>query len=156
MPKKGGASKEQVDRIKADSAKGMSANAIQRDLQAHHMGMKRQKLLGYVREFKGRKPKSEPSKYTPTKYRKKPRKPTKVVRRRAPRGKHVAVYGKVDGESKRIQMHGSGRELYKAMMLASQHPPKKQFLTIKATNITGNPDKYLDMEKTWDQKEVES
>jgi len=71
-------------------------------------------------------------------------------------GKQIAVYGTVNGESHRIQMYGSGKQLYKAMMLVSQHPPRKQFLTTSAENINENPDKYLDMEEKWDRKEVES
>ena len=59
------ASKEQVNFIRKEAKEGKSANQIQKDLQERHMGMKRQRLLEYVREFKGQKPRAEPSKYTP-------------------------------------------------------------------------------------------
>lgn len=144
------ASKEQVNFIRKEAKEGKSANQIQKDLQEHHMGMKRQRLLEYVREYKGQKPKAEPSKYTPKKYRR-----ARVVRH-IEIGKKLAVYGSVNWQSRRVQMSGSGKELYSAMMLVGKHPPKKRFLTTNAKNIIENPDEYLDMEEEWDRKEVES
>jgi hypothetical protein len=144
------ASPKQIDRIKADVDKGMSANQIQKDLQKNHMGMKRQKLLAYVREFKGQPAPKEPQKYTPTKYRRARAIPHVEI------GKKIAVYGTVHGESKRIQMYGSGRNLYSAMKFAGKYPPKKRFLTASASDIVSNPEDYLDMDEEWDRKEVES
>jgi hypothetical protein len=57
--------------VRSEVREGKSANQIQRDLKQQGMGMKRQVLLRYVREAKGQPLKAEPSKYTPTKYRKK-------------------------------------------------------------------------------------
>jgi hypothetical protein len=146
MPKKlKGASTKQIDYIKKRSSEGASANRIQKEMQARHMGMKRQRLLKYVREYKGQHKKAEPSKYTPKKYR-------RLIKRKIHYeiGKAVAVYGSVDGESKRVQMKGSGRNLYKAMMQVSKHPPKKKFLTASAEDIARNPYRYLDMDEEWD------
>jgi len=53
MPKKREASPKQIDYIKKRSREGASANQIQKEMQARHMGMKRQRLLEYVRESKG-------------------------------------------------------------------------------------------------------
>jgi hypothetical protein len=58
-------------------------------------------------------------------------------------GKNVAAYGTVHGESKRVQMHGSGTQLYRAMLIISKHPPKKRFLTLSAEALLDDPDRYL-------------
>lgn len=81
------------------------------------MGMRRQRILGYVREFKGQKPKAEPTKYTFRKYRR-----AKAVRY-VEIGREISVYGSVNWQSRRVQMFGSGHGLYRAMMLVSKHPP---------------------------------
>jgi hypothetical protein len=117
----------------------MTANQIQKDLSQHHMGMRRQKLLGYVREFKGQPPKAEQLKYTPETYAR--------VKRMGFFGKQIAVYGTVHGESRRIQMIGSGKDLYNAMMDIARYPPKKRFLTVEAGNVRY----YLDYWESWDE-----
>jgi len=87
------ANKEQVDFIRKEAKRGKSANQIQRDLRAHHMGMRRQKLLEYVRKFKGKSAKVESQRYTPIKYRKH----VFVASR-----KMIAVYGSVNWQSRRV------------------------------------------------------
>jgi len=42
-------------------------------------------------------------------------------------GKGVAAYGTVHGKAKRVQMVGSGQQLYRAMQLVAKHPPKNSF-----------------------------
>jgi hypothetical protein len=60
-------------------------------------------------------------------------------------GKGVAVYG----GKKRIQMHGSGIDLYRAMRYAVKHPPKEQFLDITAEEVIHHPEKVLDFSEGW-------
>lgn len=81
-----------------------------------------------------------------------------VTRRGAIRfgGKNVASYGTVHGKSKRVQMYGSGKQLYQAMQLVSKHPPKKQFLTVSAEALLNDPEEYLKKGR-WDARpEVKS
>jgi len=160
MPKrKGEATKQQKDFIQKRCREGASANQIQKEMQSRHMGIKRQRLLAYVRQYKGQRKKPEPRKYVPHKYRK--ARAVKKYRRARPVkrveiGKRIAVYGSVGLESRRIQMYGSGRQLYQAMLLAGKYPPKKRFLTASAEDISAYPEEYLDMTETWDTKEVVS
>lgn len=44
-------------------------------------------------------------------------------------------------------MHGSRQSLYRAMIYASRHPPKEQFLEINAEDIARNPYKYLEKDE---------
>lgn len=67
-------------------------------------------------------------------------------------GNHVSAYSTADGESKRVQMSGSGQSLYRAMQLVSQHPPKKQFLTVSPEALLNDPTEYLDLRKHWDAR----
>lgn len=59
-------------------------------------------------------------------------------------GRGIAAYGTVHGKSKRVQMKGSGKQLYRAMVLVSKHPPKKQFLTLSAEALLDDPDEFLE------------
>lgn len=71
--------------------------------------------------------------------------------------KQIAVYGTVGGQSRRIQMSGSGQELYKALRDASQHPPKEKFLTANAGEIITKRDRLIDERLRWDRRpEIES
>lgn len=72
------------------------------------------------------------------------------ARFRAYGGKKVASYGTVHLKSKRVQMYGSGKQTYQAMILVAKHPPKKQFLTISAEALLESPEEYLDMRGRWD------
>jgi len=61
-------------------------------------------------------------------------------------GKMVAVYGYVweDGRivSKRYEFTGSGRDLYWAVMLAHEMPPKGRFVTVSAREFVRHPWEY--------------
>jgi hypothetical protein len=138
--------KKQIDRIRDLSGQGKSANEIQRTLSKEQLGIRRTVLLRYVREIKHKAPPKKPEKYAPTKYRV-PISPHRALYR----GKYVAVYGTVNGRSRRIQMHGSGRELYEAMIQVSRHPPRKKFLTVSASSISYYPHEFLDMWREWDE-----
>lgn len=133
---------KQVNAIRQYSRKGYSANQIQHKLSQRHMGLRRTILLGYVREFKGKQARRSVERYTPTKYR-----PARI-------GifvKQVTCYGTQQGRAKRIQMAGSGRQLYEAMRLVSKHPPKKQFLTLSAEALLDDPQEFLERGQ-WDAR----
>jgi hypothetical protein len=107
--------------------------------------MRRTKLLGYVREFKHKKPKPSVSQYVPHKYRK----GKAVSFGLGP--KQVAVWR----GDKRVQIVGSGQQLKQAMQYVIKHPPKKRFLTISAEALLNDPEEYL--EGRWsDRPNVES
>jgi len=67
-------------------------------------------------------------------------------------GKGVAVWS----GSKRIQMHGSGQQLYRAMQLAVKHPPKEKFLTISAEALLDDPYNYLERREWHDRPSIKS
>jgi hypothetical protein len=67
-------------------------------------------------------------------------------------GKGVAVYG----GNKRIQMRGSGTELYKAMKIVVKHPPKEQFLDITAEEVLHHPERFLEKGYWQGRPEIES
>jgi len=115
--------------------KNYSANSIQKELQKKGLGMRRKDLLREVRRFRRVAKKSEPEKYIPRKYR--------LV---API-KQIAVYGTVRGVSRRIEMYGTGGELYSAMVRVSKYPPEKRFVRCHA----GVVEKYLDFDERWDE-----
>ena len=134
---------QQRDRlIRYYAKKRYSANLIQHKLRQKGLGMHRKELLAKVREVKGvpKKPKAEA--HIPIKYRK--RKPKRV---RVVPAKWVAVYGTVDGKSRRVELAGSGRQLYKAMLDVAKHPPKKRFVRCSASEVPY----YLDYEDEWDE-----
>ena len=119
-----------------------SANLIQHKLREKGLGMRRKELLARVREVKGvpKKPKAEV--HIPVKYRKPKPKRVRVVP-----AKWIAVYGTVDGESRRVELAGSGRQLYRAMLDLAKHPPKKRFVRCSASEVSN----YLDYEDEWDE-----
>lgn len=119
--------------------------------------MRRTKLLSYVRKYKHKQPKAHPEKHIRKKYR-------KSTYQARPTGKpaiglfqkQIACYGSEHGKSKRIQMSGSGRQLYQAMQIVSKHPPKKQFLTVSPEALLEDPEEYLERGH-WDARpKVES
>jgi len=69
--------------------------------------MRRQKLLGYVREFKGQPSRPHVEKYTRTRYR---RKPSVGFPQVFP--KRVILRGRWKGKTKEIEKTGEGRDLY--------------------------------------------
>lgn len=131
--------KAQRDRlIRIYTEKHYSANLIQKKLREKGLGMRRKELLAKIRELKGASKRPYPEKYIPTKYRK-----VRIV----PSGKWIAVYGTVDGESRRLEMGGSGRALYNAMLRVAKHPPKKRFARCYASEVPY----ILDYDMEWDE-----
>jgi hypothetical protein len=113
-----------VDRIYTLSKQGKTANQIQRQLKAEGIGIRRTTLLTYVREAKGRKPRPHPEKHIPRKYRR-PITPPPIKRRY---DKHVAIFGRHNGVSKRIEISGTGKYLQQVLYDIVHHPPKKHIL----------------------------
>jgi len=144
-----------VNRIRQLSKQGKPANEIVRQLRREGIGIRRKTILAYVRKFKGRKPKPQPYKYVPRKYRRKP-----AYRRRliapppTPKQKHIAIYGKHKRKSKRIEASGTGKQLYKFLIDAVEHPPKRRFVTVSVDKVKGLSDRarYLDYGEYWDEK----
>ena len=129
--------------IRKLAKKGYSANKIQRELQKRGLGIRRKNMLKIIRKVKGVKKKPHAEKYIPRKYRARV-KPLLI-------GKPIAVYGTVQGKSRRVVMSGTGRSLYNAMLYVSKHPPKKRFLRILADKIILFPRRYLDFDEKWDE-----
>jgi len=133
--------------------KGYSSTKIQKALRKRHLGIRRKNMLKIIRKVKGVKKKPHAEKYVPRKYRARVKwrrraltaKPTVYL------PKAVAIYGTVGGESRRIEMSGTGRSLYNAMILVDKHPPKKRFLRILADKIILFPRRYLDFDEEWDK-----
>lgn len=153
MSKKG-VSPATIDIIKEDSQKGHSANYIQKHLKREHRGIRRTQLLTYVREFKGRAPKAEAHiKYTPHKYRGGTTYKTHYrIFDHYEKEKYVAVYGRVNGQSRRIEVSGTGKELGDFLSDAIHHPPKERFARGDAGTIHGRAEIKLDYRKTWDRR----
>jgi hypothetical protein len=131
---------------------GLSSNKIQKKLQKQNLGIRRKVLLAEIRKAKGQKPKAQRYKYTPRKYRKGRTRYPSMATPRFQEGYQIAGYGTVHGQSRRIQVRGSGKQLYKVMLLASQHPPKTRFLTINARSLLRDPWKYLSRGEFWDSR----
>jgi IS30 family transposase len=143
---------QQRKAIRTYVKQGLGSNKIQKKLQKRHLGIRRKVLLAEIRKAKGQKPKANPYKYTPRKYRKRKTTYPSQARRQLYSGHQIAGYGTVHGQSRRIQVYGSGKQLYKIMLLASHHPPKTRFLTIDASKLLNNPWRYLSREEFWDAK----
>jgi hypothetical protein len=144
--------KQQRDAIRTYMKEGLSSNKIQKKLQKQHLGLRRKTLLAEIRKVKRKKPKANTFKYTPKKYRMRRVSYPSTARRHFYFGHQIAGYSTVHGQSRRIQVYGSGKQLYKVMLLASQHPPRTRFLTIDAGTLLSNPWKYLSREEFWDAK----
>ena len=54
MSRKSGVKPQQVNRIRELNARGYSANQIQKELRSEHIGLRRQIILNYTREFRNR------------------------------------------------------------------------------------------------------
>ncbi|MEM3829939.1 MAG: hypothetical protein QXP36_12125 [Conexivisphaerales archaeon] len=129
--------------IREGVRRGYSANQIQRELQKRGLGMRRKRLLAVVRRVKGVRKKPHAEKYVP-----------KWI---LARGKRVAVYGTVEGQSRRAEIYGKGRSLYQVMQVAVKHPPKKRFLKETANRVLASPKDYFDIRAVWDERpEIES
>jgi len=144
LPSKG-ISKQQRKAIKTCIKQGFSANKIQKKLGKQGLGLRRKTLLAEVRKIKGTKKKSHPQRYTPHKYR------VRRLKIDFPMMKQIAGYSTVHGKPRRYQVAGTGKQLYRVMLLISQHPPKRKFLTISAKELLKNPWRYLDQEERWDR-----
>lgn len=150
--RKRGIATRQIDRIRKLNRQGLSTNQIQKTLQHQGLGLQRKTLLTYIRELRGRPAPAEWQKYIPKKYRH-PQPPPPLPP--FPMGiKQVCVYGTYHGRQKRIQVYGSGADIYQAMPYMIDHPPKQDFLTIDAESLLTNPNRYLDTRvgAEWDRK----
>jgi IS30 family transposase len=152
-----------VNRIRTLSRQGKSSNEIARQLRREGIGIRRKTILAYVRKFKGLKPKPQLYKYAPRKYRRKrvitkPRPKTEFARKmrqkikEQEKPKHVAVYGKVKGTSKRIEVSGTGTNIFRFLIDGAIHPPKKRITRINADREKGfgARAKYIDYGEEWD------
>jgi len=158
MAKKG-IPKTTVNRIRTKVKQGKSANQIQRELKREGRGIRRQTLLALVRRYKGVKPKPQRYKYIPRKYRTrpaiaKPKRPKRIAPPPTPkppiRKKHISIYGK-EG---RYNLSGTGRNLYRFMIDAVEHPPKKRFVTVDVDKVRGLSQraKYVDYGEEWSER----
>ncbi|MEM3797745.1 MAG: hypothetical protein QXY74_04835, partial [Candidatus Bathyarchaeia archaeon] len=127
--------------------KNYSANLIQHKLREKGLGMRRKELLAKVREIKGVPKRPHPEKHVPIKYLARAERRRRVRVKPEAFGKWIAVYGTVDGESRRIELGGSGRALYSAMLHVAKHPPKKRFVRCHASEAPY----YLDYDEEWDE-----
>ncbi|MCW4020275.1 MAG: hypothetical protein NWF14_03480 [Candidatus Bathyarchaeota archaeon] len=77
-------------------------------------------------------------------------------------GKQAAVYGHarmgIRGRvsSQRYEFHGQGRDLYHAVVLALDYPPRRRFVTVSAKEFISYPFKYGGGGYWVDEPEVES
>ena len=141
------------NRIRIKVQQGKSANQIQRELKSEGIGIRRTTVLAYVREFRGRKPKAESYKYTPRKYLSKER---RLHIEHVVKGKHIAIYGTVNGLGKRIEVSGTGKQLFSFLHEAVEHPPRKRFSRLNVDRddldtIHGRAE-HLDLREYWDDK----
>ena len=150
LSRKSGVSSKQVNRIRELNARGYSANQIQKELRSEHIGLRRQIILNYTREFRNKPAQRNVSKYIPKKYR----------RFYHPREKVISFSGLVHGKPRRINIFAmDGRTLHKVIRekifdygeTKKGYSPRSQFLTIDANKLLSNPDKYLEKEE-WDTR----
>jgi len=139
--------------IRSLTKKGYSANQIQKELQKRGLGIRRKNMLKMIRKYRRTFKKPRVEKHIPRKYR-----PRVAWRKRAVKRppsvympKAIAVYGTVDGESRRIEMHGTGKGLYQAMLLVGKRPPKKRFVQTSANKVILFPREILDFNEEWDE-----
>ena len=71
-------------------------------------------------------------------------------------GKQVSIYGFCsNGVGRRYDFHGTGRELYEAIILALRIVPKKRFVRVSARGFLANPFLYGER-GFWIDREIES
>lgn len=138
-----------VNRIKELSREGKSSNEIVRTLRREHRGIRRTTALTYVREFKGRAPKKEPYKHIPKKYLTTER---RIHIEHDVKQKHVAIYGRVKGKSRRIEVSGTGHQLYSFVEDAIEHPPKERFAKGYIGTVHDRSKIKLSKREEWDAK----
>jgi len=56
----------------------------------------------------------------------------------------------VNGKSRRVEISGSGKDIYKSLRSIMKHPPKKRVLRIDADRFDGRED--LDLGEEWDDR----
>jgi len=157
--------------IKAYVTQGYSANKIQKQLKKQGLGIQRKKLLSEVRKLKNQKPKANPQKYTPKKYR---RRVTPKARKPVYSGKHIAVYRyattwrykKIAKKleipktySARFEFYGNGRELAQAVRLSlSGIVPRWEdpFVECHAKDFLSDPYKFGEKGFWVDKPNIES
>jgi hypothetical protein len=157
--------KTTVNRIRTLSKQGKSSNEIVRQLRREGAGIRRKTILAYVRKFKHKPPKPHVERYIPRKYRRKrvvakPRPKTEFARimrekiKEQEKPKHVAVYGKVKGKSKRIEVSGTGKNIFRFLIDGAIHPPKNRITRINADKEKGfgARAKYIDYREEWDER----
>jgi hypothetical protein len=153
--------KQQRKAIRTYVKQSLSANKIQKKLQKQQMGMRRTVLLSQIRKIKQQQPKSNRLKYTPRKYRTAVRgqygyPSTKRSYPFGSFGKQVSVYGRCsNGVGERYDFHGSGRDLYRAIILAHKIVPKRRFVRVSARDFLANPFRYGER-GYWVDREVAS
>jgi hypothetical protein len=150
LSRKYGVSPKQIERIRELDARRYSANQIQKELRSEHIGLRRQIILNYIREFRNKPAQRNVSKYVPKKYR----------RYYHPREKVISLSGLVNGRARRLNVFAyDGRTLRRVLRekifdygeTKRGYSPKSQFLTIDANKLLSNPDKYLEKEE-WDTR----
>ena len=71
-------------------------------------------------------------------------------------GKQVSVYGYCSNEvGQRYDFHGTGRDLYRAIILAHRIVPKRRFVRVSAREFLANPFRYGER-GYWIDRKVES
>lgn len=67
---------------------------------------------------------------------------------------HVSAYGKDDGISKRYELHGTKKALYRFIIDAVKHPPKKRITRVSVKDNMGlsTRAKYIDYKEEWDDR----
>jgi len=138
-----------VDRIRELSRTRKSANEIVRQTRREGIGIRRKTILAYIRGFRGKAPKKDVYKYIPKKYLTRAR---RIYIEHGVKRKHIAIYGKVKGESRRIEVSGTGRQLMDFLHDAVKHPPKQRFVRGDVSTIHGRSRIKLDRRKEWDAK----
>lgn len=113
--------------------------AFRKFTSEHTMKRRGQSYIHY-RDYHGR--------FTSGKYRKQKPSWTTTMPQAA---KQIAAYGTHHGKNKRVQMKGTGRQLFEAMQLVARHPPKKQFLTVSTEDLLDDPEEYLES-GMWDDR----
>lgn len=114
MPKAKKLNPKTIWAIKGYVQRGYSANKIQNQLKAQHLGIRRKVLLAEVRRVKGQPSKAETVKYIPKKYAKARWKArAKRIRLRPLGEKQVTLTGLHKGKLISKTQHGSGKDLYR-------------------------------------------
>jgi hypothetical protein len=68
---------------------------------------------------------------------------------------HKTKKTKIVPKSKRWEIHGEGKKLYKATVIAHRYLPKEDFTTISADKLIESPEKYGERGEWIEKPEVE-